>query len=79
MSVRAFARAVNVTPGYISRVVAGERWPLPWRLRQWADTLGLNGQDRQDFILTAQIESAPEELREHVFDLRRKSARTRSR
>ena len=75
MSVRAFARAAGVSAGYVSRVVAGERWPLPRRLREWADVLELRGAERMAFILAAELEAAPEELRAHVLDLRKKAAR----
>lgn len=71
MSVRAFARAAGVSPGYVSRVIAGERWPLPKKLREWAEVLELKGAERMEFILTAELEAAPEELRAHVMELRK--------
>lgn len=75
--MRAFARAAGVSAGYVSRVIAGERWPLPKKLREWADVLELKGAERMEFILTAELEAAPEELREHVGELRRKVGRGR--
>ncbi len=76
-SVRAFARAAGVSAGYVSRVMAGQRWPLPTKLRQWADLLGLTGTERVTFILSAELEASPEELRAHVLELRRKVAKKR--
>jgi transcriptional regulator with XRE-family HTH domain len=77
MSVRAFARAAGVSAGYVSRVVAGERWPLPRRLREWADVLELTGAERLAFILAAELEAAPKELQSHVLELRKTAARSR--
>ncbi len=78
-SVRAFASAAGVSAGYISRVIAGERWPLPSRLRQWADLLDLPASERMTFILSAELEAAPTELRDHVLELRRNVARGKTR
>lgn len=75
LSVRAFAKSAGVSAGYVSRVIAGQRWPLPHRLRQWADLLEIKGEERLAFILAAQLETAPEELRGHVLALRRQVSR----
>jgi transcriptional regulator with XRE-family HTH domain len=54
----AFADAVGVTKGYISRVVNHTR-PAPKNLEKWADVLKLHGELREHFLLEGYLTQCP--------------------
>jgi transcriptional regulator with XRE-family HTH domain len=62
LSQRVFARLVNAKQAQVSSVLRGQKPPPLARIEQWADALGLVGQDRFDFETAALLDHAPAEL-----------------
>jgi hypothetical protein len=58
-SLSAWARAVGITQGFASNLLAGRRTPPLGELETWADSLGLAGEERQRFIDLAAIAHCP--------------------
>src|SRR5205807_411588 len=49
-SLRAFAKSVDASPAFLSRVLAGKRTPSAKMARQLADSLGFSGAERKQFV-----------------------------
>lgn len=79
-SRRAFARAAepgrceNAAQAYIARVIAGKIPPPLYRVEDWADALGLAGQDQQEFIDEATLAHTPARVRLIIDRLKRQLA-----
>ena len=68
-SLRAAARSTGMDYAFLSRVVRG-LCPFPAKHAEaMAETLGLTGNDREQFIVDACLESAPPPLRAYVAKL----------
>jgi hypothetical protein len=55
--VRDFAKLVGGNPGYVSHVLQGKRGP-PDDVEEWATKLGLEGDEREAFLLAASLARA---------------------
>ena len=77
LSLRGFAERVGMSPGWVSRVkrltIAAEH------IEPWADALGLQGTERERFVLLAWLTHAPPFVCEHVVRLERDLAVARER
>lgn len=67
-SRRAFARAAEpdngvATASLISNVILGKNYPPFPRVERWADALGLDGNERQEFLDLAACAHLPDEVR----------------
>lgn len=71
-NVKAFALAVEMDQSFMSRVSRGARTPPLHAIERWADSLGLTGEARDDFIFLGHLEHAPDKIRESVTALRMK-------
>lgn len=63
LSLRGFARAVNVPVSLLTKLKNGERSVPMARMEAWADYLGLRGRDRFEFIDSAMWTTVPQRLR----------------
>lgn len=69
-SLRAFDREVSTGNGVILNVCTGHNSPPMKDLEHWADALGLKGEEREEFRLSAALEHSPAEVREEFLRLR---------
>ena len=65
--LREFAQRVGYAHSNISAIMAGRRPPPLDRIERWADALGLDGQERQEFLEEAYLAHAPQQVR-HIVD-----------
>lgn len=63
MSLRSFARSTGVPVSLLSRIKTGSRSVPSSRIEQWANLLGLVGDERTRFIDSALWTSVPSRLR----------------
>ena len=69
LSCAAFAKMVDVSPSFLSDIRSGRNVIPPARVEQWADTLGLKGAERRDFLLIAMLPKCPEAIRPYIVKL----------
>lgn len=55
VSANAFAKSVGTSSGFLSNVYSGKRRPPVDRLGQRMDKLGLQGEERSEFLLQAHL------------------------
>lgn len=60
MSRLAFATAVGTSSGNLTNIFKGRRRPPLTQLRKWADVLGLNDNDKREFLEAAASEHSPD-------------------
>lgn len=63
LSLRGFARAVDVPVSLLTKLKNGERSVPLARMEAWADHLGLRGRERIEFIDSAMWTTVPPRLR----------------
>lgn len=67
-----FAVRIQWSESKVRQVAMGMRPPPLDRLDRWADTLGLGGESREQFVQAAHLANAPEMVREMVEQLERR-------
>ncbi len=63
------ADALGVNRSSVHRVVAGEKKLSLKAIDAWADALALEGEERADFSLAAEVASSPASVRERINEL----------
>lgn len=77
LSQRAFAGSAHCVPSYVSRLVRGERAaPDEPVVRLWAELLELKGEDRERFLLAADLSRTPHRVLVYIAHLRAASNTT---
>jgi transcriptional regulator with XRE-family HTH domain len=66
------AEALKVNRSTISRIVAGEKVLSLKAIDEWADALGLDGQDRADFRFATEVANSPESISRRLNELEAK-------
>jgi transcriptional regulator with XRE-family HTH domain len=77
LSQRSFAKKAGISGGYPAHFVSGERPPPIDKLDAMADALELEGEEREQFIESAHLAHATEEVRALVGRLRAELEDTR--
>lgn len=78
LSLRATAARASMDPAYLSRVVTRvKRLPVE-RIEPLADALGLQGEERADFVRRAHLSLASPALRSLIAELEAENARLRA-
>lgn len=72
-----FAEQVEVSRSTMSRIALGQRPPDIDALDDWADRLGLSGEDREEFIVAGTLAHAPKPVLELFKGVQRENAEFR--
>lgn len=73
ISLREFAKQVEYDPTNISKMVHQARKPPLKRMEQWCDSLGLRGNDREEFLDAAHLAAATPRVRSLVERLEKRA------
>lgn len=74
LTQRTFAKLAGITQGHVSNVITGKRLPPLDRMQEWADLLGIYGEDRAEFVRLAEIAHTPPGIRAEYLRLREGAA-----